>query len=194
MKVLPSTVGASRFSTLPCVVRVLAFALCVGAAMATTPACAQQRGNPFAGRSAGGAGPYGSDAGARVHMMQQSQIMTRAYGAAAAGAGDPASVVVEDGGTLKAPRRVDPDSDLGQVLFASCAGGAFLGGLTSATTTTVVASGAGAAAAAGMGLPILAGAVASASAIGCGIGVATAVVSLGAADVWRRLFHIEREP
>lgn len=189
MNVLPSIVGASRFCSLPRVVRVLGIVVCVGAVAATMPARAQQFGNPFAGRSAGGAGPYGSDAGARVHIMQQSQIMTRAYGAAAAGAGDPASIVVEDGGTLKAPKRVDPNSDLWEVLFASCAGGAFLGGLTSATTTTVVVSGAGAAAGAGLGLPILAGAIASASAIGCGIGVSTAAVSLGAADVWRRLFR-----
>lgn len=165
--------------------KIFAFALLVSALAWSVPAAAQSPGNPFAGRQAGGNGPYGSDAGAMVHMMQRSQFTGQSGSAAFAEGGGGGPGVVETDGKLRAPRG-DGRADIWQAIFVSCVGGAYLGGLTSAMTTTVVSTAGG-----GLGLPLLAGAIGTAAGIGCGIGASTAAVSLGAAAFWQGLSRAE---
>jgi hypothetical protein len=167
-------------------VRALAIALSIVAAIGTVPASAQQRGNPFAGRRFGGAGPYGSDAGAMPHLMQVPQIMVPP-GMAERRRGMAGVVVQPSGEPPGKPELLEANQDnTWEAIFVGCTAGGFLGGFSAATTTSVVSSGA-AAVPVGMALPVLAGTVASAAAIGCGVGVATAAVSVSAAALWHWL-------
>ncbi len=154
-----------------------------------TPVWAQQSGNPFQGRAAGGRGPYGSDAGATTHIMQLPQL---AQAAGAAAAGQPratAGVVVQEGERTEPLHRPETAGTFWEILFASCAGGAFLGGATALSSMEVVTVGTAAVAPAGLALPALAGATASAAGIGCALGASTAAISLGAAALWQRVFR-----
>ncbi|GEM_PF-6960052 len=154
-----------------------------------TPALAQQVGNPFAGRAAGGRGPYGSDAGAATHIMQLPQLAQAAVGAAAGQPRGSGVVAVQEGERTEQVHTPESGGNFWEIVFASCAGGAFLGGVTALSTTEVVAVGTAAVAPAGLALPVLAGAAASAAGIGCGLGASTAAISLGAAALWQRAFR-----
>ncbi len=154
-----------------------------------TPAWAQQAGNPFAGRALGGRGPYGSDAGATMHVMQLPHLAHSAVGAAAGRPRGATVVAVREGERTEPVERPESDGSFWEILFASCAGGAFLGGVTALASTEVVAVGTAAVAPAGLALPVLAGAAASAAGIGCGLGASTAAISLGAASLWQRMFR-----
>ena len=177
--------AAGSYRMLLPMTRVLAVILSVMVAIGTVPAKAQQFGNPFGGRPSGGVGPYGSDAGATVHLMQNPQAMGLRYGAT--NAAGPAAALVEGSDRPEAPHRPEADSYLWEALFAGCAAGSFLGGFTALTTTTVATAGAAAGAPVGLALPLLSGAIASASAIGCALGASTAAISLGASTLWREM-------
>ena len=157
---------------------------------AAGPTSAQQNVNPFAGSLMPGApGPYGSAAGAYVHLMQTFQTMLSgapsllsgvyAGGMPATPAAAPAS---SSGGGDRADAPDVPSSDesLWEIVVGACAGGAFLGAYSAATATVP-------AAATGVGAGATGTAVVSAAAIGCGLGVATAAVSLGAVRGWQSL-------
>ncbi len=154
-----------------------------------TPAWAQQVGNPFAGRAVGGLGPYGSDAGATTHIMQLPLFAQAAVGAAAGQPRGPAGVIVQESERTEQVHRPESGGNFWEILFATCAGGAFLGSVTALSTTEVVAVGTAAVAPAGLAVPILAGAAASAAGIGCALGASTAAISLGAATLWQRTFR-----
>ena len=154
-----------------------------------TPAWAQQAGNPFAGRALGGRGPYGSDAGATMHVMQIPHVAHSAVGAAAGRPRGATVVAVREGERTESVERLESDGSFWEILFASCVGGAFLGGVTALASTEIVAVGTAAVAPAGLALPVLAGAAASAAGIGCGLGASTAAISMGAAGLWQRMFR-----
>jgi hypothetical protein len=136
------------------------------------PAAAQML-DPFAGGSAAPGmpgGPYGSAAGANVHLLQTmsgADLMVTGATAAAGEGGEPA----------EAPE-VEAGESLWEIFVGACAGGAFLGGYSAASAATPVA-------ATGVAAPSAAALVGSAAAIGCGLGVATAAVTLGAVSGWR---------
>ncbi len=159
-------------------------------------ATAQQVMDPFAGSMAPGApGPYGSMAGAYVHLLQNFQTMLSGTPQMTSGtftgampsptptaldaSGGPSTPGAGDGGGEPAEA---PETDAGdstwEIFIGACAGGAFLGGYSAATAAAP-------AAATGVAAPAAATAVASAAAIGCGLGVSTAAVSFGAVGGWR---------
>lgn len=155
------------------------------ALLAVAPAQAQSPGNPFAGRPAGGLGPYGNDAGATLHLMQAAPAVR------VAPTGAVASTVT--GAAREEPRetphRVETreGSPWFEAMFVGCAAGAFLGGYT-AWSTAAPAVGAELAV---MGAPAAGYAMAAlgtATAIGCGLGASTATVSVAAAAVWSWAF------
>lgn len=163
----------------------LLITICIGA----VPAAAQQPGNPFAGGTPGGPGPYGSEAGAAHHLMQLPQILAPSFGTAAVSRqfrrppGSSTTVVATEGGEKpEAPEVPEAGRGFWEAMFVACSAGTFLGAFAALTTTTVVTAGTGAAAA-----PAFAAAVASASAVGCGLGVSTAVVSIGAGSLWQAM-------
>ena len=136
------------------------------------PAAAQML-DPFAGGSAAPGmpgGPYGSAAGANVHLLQTmsgGDLMITGATVAAGEAGEEA----------EAPE-LEAGESLWEVFVGACAGGAFLGGYSAASAATPVA-------ATGVAAPSAAAFVGSAAAIGCGLGVATAAVTLGSVNGWR---------
>ena len=136
------------------------------------PAAAQML-DPFAGGSAAPGmpgGPYGSAAGANVHLLQTmsgGDLMITGATVAAGEAGEEAEAPETEAG-----------ESLWEVFVGACAGGAFLGGYSAASAATPVA-------ATGVAAPSAAALVGSAAAIGCGLGVATAAVTLGTVNGWR---------
>jgi hypothetical protein len=142
------------------------------------PAAAQML-DPFAGGSAAPGmpgGPYGSAAGANVHLLQtMSGADLMVTGATAAAVTETAAG--EAGGEAEAPE-VEAGESLWEIFVGACAGGAFLGGYSAASAATPVA-------ATGVAAPSAAALVGSAAAIGCGLGVATAAVTLGTVSGWR---------
>jgi len=141
------------------------------------PAAAQML-DPFAGGSAAPGmpgGPYGSAAGANVHLLQTMS------GADLVVTGATASTVAEtaaEGGEPAEAPEVEAGESLWEIFVGACAGGAFLGGYSAASAATPVA-------ATGVAAPSAAALVGSAAAIGCGLGVATAAVTLGTVNGWR---------
>jgi hypothetical protein len=178
-------------------------ALVSGAAI--EPALSQQQPmNPFAGSLVPGApGPYGSDVGAYAHLMQSFQTLVTGTpamlndvltGGASASAAAVAPTASDPGGgdmagsgageSRSGEKAEAPDSAAGEnmleIAIGACAGGAFLGAYSAATTAApAVATGVGAVA---TGTAII-----SAAAIGCGLGVATAAVSIAAVSGWQSL-------
>ena len=112
---------------------------------AAEPAVAQQNiMDPFAGSAAPGApGPYGSAAGATVHLMQSMQTMLSGMtqmlsamlpgGMASPTGGTAQESGSESGDSAEAPEAFDADEDLWEIFVGACAGGAFLGGYSAAT-------------------------------------------------------------
>lgn len=154
-------------------------------ALGGTPAFAQSPGNPFAGRPAGGLGPYGSDTGASLHLMQAAPAMR---------IGVPAVVTttsaVDGEESREMPHRAEirEGTPLWEAMFVGCSAGAFLGGYTAWSTTTPVVG----AELVAIGAPAagyVAAALGTASAIGCGLGAATATVSVAAASLWSWAFR-----
>jgi hypothetical protein len=141
------------------------------------PAAAQML-DPFAGGSAVPGmpgGPYGSAAGANVHLLQtMSGADLMVTGATAAAVAETAG---EGGEPAEAPE-VEAGESLWEIFVGACAGGAFLGGYSAVSAATPVA-------ATGVAAPSAAALVGSAAAIGCGLGVATAAVTLGTVSGWR---------
>jgi len=143
------------------------------------PAAAQML-DPFAGGSAAPGmpgGPYGSAAGANVHLLQTMSGADLVVTGATASAVAETAPAGEGGESAEAPE-VEAGESLWEIFVGACAGGAFLGGYSAVTAATPVA-------ATGVAAPTAAALVASASAIGCGLGVATAAVTLGAVNGWR---------
>jgi hypothetical protein len=141
-----------------------------------SPVAAQML-DPFAGGSAAPGipgGPYGSAAGANVHLLQTMSgaglVVTGTTVAAEAAGG-------EAGEAAEAPE-VEAGESLWEIFVGACAGGAFLGGYSAASAATPVA-------ATGVAAPSAAALVGSAAAIGCGLGVATAAVTLATVNGWR---------
>jgi hypothetical protein len=178
---MPATIKALICSALA----VAALAFSPPAAAQSPTAFMQRLAGPFAGRVAqnGQMAPlYGSQAGARPHLLQGTQALAmvgndpeapiRAMRMATSA--EPPDRSSE--GSAKRPEA--PDVDVGErpwdVFVGSCAGGAFIGGFSAISAT-------GPAGATPIGLTV----VATSTGIGCGIGVATAVVSLGAVYTWR---------
>ena len=88
---------------------------------------------------------------------------------------------IEGGGDkADAPDVPDSSENMWEIVIGACAGGAFLGAYSAATSTAP-------AAATGVGAAAAGTAVVSAAAIGCGLGVATAAVSIGAVTGWQSL-------
>jgi hypothetical protein len=164
-------------------------------------AAAQQMFDPFAGSMAPGApGPYGSEAGAYVHLLQNFQTMlsgapqmlsgyltgampppsaeTNPMGSGASGGTQAPGGAGEGGDKAEAPDSTDAADSAFEIFLGACAGGAFLGGYSAASAAAPVA-------ATGVAAPAAATVVASAAAIGCALGVSTAAVSLGAVAGWR---------
>lgn len=150
-----------------------------------TPAVAQAPGNPFAGRPAGGLGPYGNDTGAALHLMQATPAMRL---------GTPTVVTtttaVVGQESREMPHRVEvrEGTPLWEAMFVGCSAGAFLGGYTAWSTAAPVVG----AELAMMGPPAagyVAAAVGTAAAIGCGLGAATATVSVAAGSLWSWAFR-----
>ncbi len=152
-----------------------------------TPAIAQSRGNPFAGRPAGGLGPYGNDTGAGVHLMQAMPAMRLGAPAAAVAASTTATDASE---SREMPHRAElrEGSPVWEAMFVGCSAGAFLGGYTAWSTAAPVVG----AELAVVGAPAAAAVAATlgtASLIGCGLGAATATVSVAAASLWSWAFR-----
>lgn len=150
--------------------------------MGAGAATAQSPANPFAGRPAGGSGPYGSETGARIHLMQGFP----AAGPRAGAAGVAATASATDESSAEASHSPESRgaSSIFEAMFVGCSAGAFLGGYSawSAAPATVAAAELTLTAAPGGALAV--GAIGVAAGIGCGLGAATGVVSLSAASVW----------
>lgn len=172
---------------MPRVITTLTLSALVGAmVIGAAPAAAQLGNNPFAGRPAGGLGPYGSDAGATMHLIQAGPLMRAGTTTAAAATGSAAAT----GESREMPHRAElrEGTPLWEAMFVGCAAGAFLGGYTAWSTITPLAG----AELAVVGTPAagyLAGALGTGLAIGCGLGASTAAVTVAATAFWSWAFR-----
>lgn len=153
--------------------------------LTAVPAAAQAPGNPFAGRPAGGLGPYGNDTGASLHLMQAAPALR--LGAPVAGGAVASGTATEE---PREPHRAETreGSPLWEAMFVGCTAGAFLGGYTAWATAAPVVGAELAAVGGPVGGYAMA-AVGTASAIGCGLGAATATVSVAASSLWAWVFR-----
>lgn len=155
--------------------RFLYVTILFGLALHSAPAAAQGFGNPFAGGTAGGLGPYGNATGATMHLVQAAPLAKVGATAAALSAGE---------ASKEPPHQAELREGAGilEAMFVGCAAGSFLGGYT-AWSTAVPAVGAELAMAAG------APGLAAAAAVGCGLGAATATVTVVAGSLWSWMFR-----